>query len=178
MDIINIFSGGAFAAVLAILGFIYKEFYKVPRLSYKIIRPYVKADEKIVPIIFSNDGHANATNVRLTINCNGPIQEISKEEIPEKFETEMPDQNTLIYKLDRLTSKIPFTTYLTISSSSDRPINKVTITSKEGSGKEYKVLAPLNFSDRVILIIGSAIFGAMIMLGIMIIMAFNSLSPT
>ena len=100
------------------------------------------------------------------------------EEIPEKFETEMPDQNTLIYKLDRLTSKITFTTYLTISSSSDRPINKVTITSKEGSGKEYKVLAPLNFSDRVILIIGSAIFGAMIMLGIMIIMAFNSLSPT
>ena len=46
MDIINIFTGGSFAIVLVILGFIYKEFYKVPRLSYRIIRPYVKADEK------------------------------------------------------------------------------------------------------------------------------------
>ena len=173
MDILNIFSGGAFAAVLVILGFVYKEFYKVPRLSYRIIRPYVKGDEKTVPIIFSNDGHANATNVRITINCNGPIQEISKEEIPENFETERSDQNTLIYKLDRLTSKIPFTTYLTISSSSDRPISNVTITSDEGSGREYKALAPLSFSDRIMLMIGSAFLGAMILLGILIITALN-----
>ncbi len=169
MDIINLFSGGAFAVVVVILGFIYKEFYKVPRLSYQILRPYVKADEKLVPIIFSNDGHANATKVRLTINCNGPITEISKEEIPENFEREKPDQYTLIYKLDRLTSKIPFTTYLTISSSSDRPINNVTITSDEGSGREYKALAPLSFSDRIILIILSATMGAIIMLGIGIV---------
>ena len=175
MDIINLlFSSGTFAVVVVILGFIYKEFYNVPRLSYQILRPYVKADEKLVPIIFSNDGHANATKVRLTINCNGPITEISKEEIPENFETEKPDQYTLIYKLDRLTSKIPFTTYLTIASSSDRPISNVTITSEEGSGKKYKVLAPLSFSDRIILIIGSATIGALIMLGIGIVATFLS----
>ena len=169
MDIINLFSGGAFAVVVVILGFIYKEFYKVPRLSYQILRPYVKADEKLVPIIFSNDGHANATKVRLTINCNGPITEISKEEIPENFETEKPDQYTLIYKLDRLTSKIPFTTYLTIASSSDLPINNVTITSEEGSGRKYKNFEPLSRLELFFLIILSATMGAIIMLGIGIV---------
>ena len=167
MDIINLLiSSGAFAVIVVILGFIYKEFYKVPRLSYQILRPYVKADEKLVPIIFSNDGHANATKVRLTINCNGPITEISKEEIPENFETEMPDQYTLIYKLDRLTSKIPFTTYLTIASSSDLPINSVTITSEEGSGRKYKDFGPWSRLDIFFIIILSFILGAITMLAI------------
>ena len=166
MDIINLFSGGAFAVVVVILGFIYKEFYKVPRLSYQILRPYVKADEKLVPIIFSNDGHANATKVRLTINCNGPITEISNEEIPENFEREKPDQYTLIYKLDRLTSKIPFTTYLTIASSSDLPINNVTITSEEGSGRKYKDFEPLSRLELFVITILSITLGALIMLAI------------
>jgi len=175
MDITNIFTGGSFAIILAILGFIYKEFYKVPRLSYQILRPYVKADEKIVPIIFRNDGHANATKVRLTINCNGPITEISKEEIPENFETVMPDQHTLTYKLDRLTSKIPFTAYLTIASSSDLPINNVKITSEEGSGRKYKDFTHWSWLELFFLIISSATLGAIIMLVIGIIATLKSL---
>lgn len=177
MDIINLFSGGAFAAVLGFMVFIYTEFYKVPRLTYRIIRPYVRGDEKIVPIIFSNDGHANATDVKIVIICNGPIQQISNEEIPENITTENLDQNTLKYKLDRLTSKMSFITYITLSSLSDKPISTVKITSKEGSGRQYKPLVSLSFFDRIMLIFVSALFGALIMF-ILIVVKTLTMSST
>ncbi len=160
MDIIELISSGGVAAIiLAALGFVYKEIYKQPKLTYQILRPYVRGDERIVPIIFRNEGHANATNVRITITCSGPIQVISEEEIPENLETERPNQYTIIYKLDRLTHQIGIPVYITLSSLSDRPVNNVNITSDQGSGQEYKILVPLGLSDRIMLILGSFLLG-------------------
>lgn len=115
-------------------------------------------DEKIVPIIFRNNGHENANNVRLKINCSGPIQNIF-EDIPEKFVTEKENQNVLIYQLDRFTKSIMLTIYIKISSLSDGAINYIDITSDQGSGKEYQKLVPLSKGERIGLVLMSFSLG-------------------
>ena len=149
MDSITfIASSGLITLIGSISYFIYIEFYRIPQLNYEILPTYIMEDEKIVPIIFRNNGHKNATNVRLKISCSGPIQNIF-EDIPEKFATEKENQNVLIYQLDRFTKSIMLTIYIKISSLSDEAINSIDITSDQGSGQEYQKLVPLSKSERI-----------------------------
>ena len=155
MDFITfIASSGLIALIGSVLYFIYIEFYKIPKLNYEILPTYIMEDEKIVPIIFRNNGHKNATNVRLKISCSGPIQNIF-EDIPEKFATEKENQNVLIYQLDRFTKSIMLTIYIKISSLSDEAINYINITSDQGPGQEYQKLEPLSRGERIGLVLMS-----------------------
>lgn len=173
MDFITfIASSGLIAVIGSVSYFIYIEFYKIPKLNYEILPTYIMEDEKIVPIIFRNNGHENATNVRLKINCTGPIQNIF-EDIPEKFSTETENQNVLIYQLDRFTKSIILTIYIKISSLSDEVINNINITSDQGSGQEYQKLEPLSKGDRIALVLmgfglGMIVSGTAIMIAALI----------
>ena len=152
MDLITfIASSGLIALIGGVFYFVYSEFYKVPRLNYEILPTYVIEDEKIVPVIFRNEGHANATNVRIKINCSGPIQNLF-EDIPEKFSTEKDNQNILVYQLGRFTKSLKSTIYIKISSLSEKPINNIDITSDQGTGQEYKKLIPLSLWERIVMI--------------------------
>ena len=154
-----LFGGGVAGIIIVIIGFYYFEFYKIPKLTYQIFRPYEKQDEKIVPIIIGNEGHANATNVRLTIKCNGPIQELS-EEIFEEVKIERLDQNIVIYKFPRLTHQIAIPIYITLSSLSNKAIDNIEITSDQGNGQEYNIPATLSRVDKFFISMGGFLMGA------------------
>ena len=141
----------------------YKEFYKIPKLNYEILPTYIMGDEIIAPIIFRNEGHANATNVRIKINCSGPIQNVF-DDIPEKYLNEKGDQNVLIYQLDRFTKSLKSTIYIKISSLSERAINNIDITSDQGPGQKYKKLTPLSLGERIGLILMSFSLGIIVTL--------------
>ena len=159
MDSITfIASSGLITLIGSISYFIYIEFYRIPQLNYEILPTYIIEDEKIVPVIFRNEGHANATNVRIKINCSGPIQNLF-EDIPEKFLTDVDNQNVLIYQLDRFTKSLKSTIYIKMSSLSEKPINNIDITSDQGTGQEYKKLTPLSLWERIALIMISFSLG-------------------
>ena len=75
MDNFTFLAQSGLITLIAIgLAWYYKELYKKPKLYYDLWAPYIIGDEKIVPIIIGNSGHAKATNVRLIINCDGGIR--------------------------------------------------------------------------------------------------------
>lgn len=115
-----------------------------------------------MPIIIGNEGHANATNVRLTIKCNGPIQELS-EEIFEEVQIEKPDQNIVIYKFSRLTHQISIPIYITLSTFlSNKAIDNIEITSDQGSGQEYNIPTTFGLAETILIIVGCFLIGVAI----------------
>ena len=153
-----LFGSGAVGIIIVTIGFYYFEFYKTPKLTYQIFRPYEKQDEKIVLINIGNEGHANATNVRLTIKCNGPIQELS-EEIFEEVEIERQDQNIVIYKFPRLTHQITIPIYITLSSLANKAIDNIEITSDQVSGQEYNIPTTFSLAQIIWISMGSFMIG-------------------
>ena len=159
MSLIDLLFGGGLAGIIiVIIGFYYFEFYKTPKLTYQIFQPYEKEDEKIVPIIIGNEGHTNATNVRLTIKCNGPIQELS-EEIFEEVKIERQNQNIVIYKFPRLTHQISIPIYITLSSLANQAIDKIEITSDQVTGQEYNIPSTFNLAQIILSSMGSFMVG-------------------
>lgn len=159
MNIVTfIASSGLFTLIGGILSFIYWQYYNLPKLNYEILPTYIMGDEKIVPVIFRNEGHAKATDIRIKISCSGPIQNLF-EDIPEKFTSERDNQNVIIYRLDRFTKSIIATIYLKISSLSDEPINVISITSDQGPGHKYKKLTPLSLEERLGIVLTSFALG-------------------
>jgi len=164
MDIITFLAqSGLISLFVTGLAFYYKEFYKKPELYYDLWAPYIIDDEKIVPIIIGNSGHAKATNVRLTINCDGKILNIS-EEIPENYSKTDEKQNIIIYEFKRLANSLEFPIYFKLSNKSTK--FKINITSDEGIGNRKKSESYYSTSELILMIILSFIIGISIILAI------------
>ena len=122
--------------IVAGAGFTYHEWYNIPKLTYEELDSYPIGNEgKIIPIIIRNDGHDKATNIRITIDTGGQIQNVEKI-TPENLQLEI-DNNRIIANLDRLVEDSQITFYIKVDTLSSNPINQIFITSDQGPGKIY-----------------------------------------
>lgn len=122
--------------IIAGAGFTYHEWYDIPKLTYEELDSYpLGNEEKIIPIIIRNEGHDKATNIRITIDAGGQIQNVEKI-TPENLLLEI-DNNRIIANLDRLVEDSQITFYIKVDTLSNNPINQIFITSDQGPGKIY-----------------------------------------
>lgn len=122
--------------IVAGAGFTYHEWYDIPKLTYEELDSYPLGNEgKIIPIIIRNEGHDKATNIRITIDAGGQIQNV-EEITPENLQLEI-DNNRIIANLNRLVEDTQITFYIKVDTLSNNPINQIFITSDQGPGKIY-----------------------------------------
>ena len=131
--LIILINGGIISIIPTILLIYYKISYNKPKLYYSNdLQSYSMDDEIIFPIIIGNNGHAKATNVRLTIDfVEGNVLNVC-EKIPDNFSKKIENENRFIYEFKRIASSTNFPIYFKVSKKGAR--YKTTIVSDEGPG--------------------------------------------
>jgi hypothetical protein len=134
---------GLFTALLIFgLGLYLTHFYFVPNLVYQEFAAYrVSNDEQILMIVVKNQGQAAATRLRISIEAAGEIKAYSYNS-PEETMAIEEDVRTLVLNSDRLVQGTEITIYIIVFSDENEIINRVTVTSDQGVGRETTVTIP------------------------------------
>lgn len=127
-----------FALIVGGLYFGYNEWYKTPKLTYEILDKYpLNKDIQITPIIVRNEGHEKATNVRISMDASGIIQDIEIKS-PEEIHYNIKNNNTFVADLTRIAAESEIIFYMKVETQSKEPINNILIVSDQVSGSIHE----------------------------------------